>query len=191
MKVPLRVATVSSVFGIDCSPRIRGTVESVADRATSGKRPRGRPKLIAPDGRGLGVGSAGERLARLEQGLQATEDVHPAAGDALCRLRRALELVVHDGEQAVMPPSCGSISQVTRLVSSAASSGSYKPLPAVDEPARRVGLEDSPRPTRSRRRRASTRGACRPTALCARRRSTARVNSGFVIASQICSELAR
>src|SRR6266849_3769891 len=37
-----------------------------------------------------------ERLARLEQGLQAAEDVHPATSDVLGRLRCALELVVHD-----------------------------------------------------------------------------------------------
>src|SRR5581483_7556746 len=42
-----------------------------------------------------------ERLPGLEQRLQAAEHEHPASGDALRRLRRAFELVVHDGELRV------------------------------------------------------------------------------------------
>src|SRR5919198_4914670 len=40
--------------------------------------------------------SALQRLPRFEQRLQAAQDVHPTAGDALGGLRGALELVVDD-----------------------------------------------------------------------------------------------
>src|SRR5215471_3829624 len=91
MNVPLRVATVKSVFGIVPPRTSWGTYWAcrIRDRAAAGNSSLRR--LPVSD-----RGSAGERLPRLEQRLQAAEDVHPAAGDALRRLRRALELVVDD-----------------------------------------------------------------------------------------------
>src|SRR5215475_6951355 len=90
MKVPLRVATVKRVFGI-VPPRRGGTywLCRIRDSAAAGYS-------SVPAAACLRWCSAGERLPRLEQRLQAAEDVHPAAGDALGRLRRALELVVDD-----------------------------------------------------------------------------------------------
>src|SRR5215467_2370709 len=91
MKAPLRVATVSIVFGIDSLLSVRGTVQRIeTERPPQTHRPR-RPQSSRH-------GSADERLSGFQQGLEPAEDKHPAAGDALSRLRRALELVVHDGE---------------------------------------------------------------------------------------------
>src|SRR5919201_147401 len=87
------------------------------------------------------VGSGGKWLPRLEQRLEAAEYVHPAnAGNARGRLRRALELVVDDAEEAEaavlrldLPgyPACllgGHVRVVERA-------------PAVHEPPRRVVIE--------------------------------------------------
>src|SRR5262249_17334734 len=91
MKVPLRVATVSIVFDIDSLLSVPGTVQRIKTQ-----RPPEPHRFRRP---GSGTrGSAGERLAGLDKRLQTAEYVHPAAGDTLCRLGRALELVVHDGE---------------------------------------------------------------------------------------------
>src|SRR5215469_9518966 len=92
MKAPLRVATVSIVFGIDALLSVRGTCQRIETR-----RP---PETHRSGGRDRELGSTGERLSSLEQGLEAAEHVHPAvAGHALGGLRCALELVVDDRQQ--------------------------------------------------------------------------------------------
>ena len=88
-----------------------------ARRLTAAEQARGHPH---------GCSSIGhEQLARLEQRLQATEHVAPSAGDALGRLRRSFEPVVHDG-QLGDARSCASISQLTRLGCSSAESSSKR-----------------------------------------------------------------
>src|SRR5262245_9996902 len=79
-----------------------------------------------------------QRLPYLEHRLQAAQHHHPArARDAFGRLRRALELVVGDGEETVpavlrldLPrhPARGLVREV----------GVVERLPPVDEPPRRV-----------------------------------------------------
>src|SRR2546428_6492316 len=84
----------------------------------------------------------GERLAGLEQRLHAAEDVHPASGDVLSRLRCALELVVHDRQfrdattvlRLDLPP------HATRLLSRRLFV--VEGPPGVAEPPRRIGVEN-------------------------------------------------
>src|SRR5262245_11623089 len=91
MKAPLRVATVSIVFGIDSLLSFGGTVQRIeTERPPETHRCR-RPRVT-------NAGSACERLPGLDERLQPAEHVHPAACDALRRLRRAFELVMHHGE---------------------------------------------------------------------------------------------
>jgi hypothetical protein len=52
------------------------------------------------------AGAQAERLAGLEQRLQAAQNAHPSdTGDAPGGLGRALELVVGDGQQAMVTPA--------------------------------------------------------------------------------------
>ena len=108
------------------SSAFAGLVESVAYRETSleGDRAAAGNSSLPAAAVSSSQASAGERLAGLEQRLQAAEDVHPAAGDALGGLRRSPRAGRATTVSLVMPPSWGSISQVTRLSASAASSGS-------------------------------------------------------------------
>src|SRR4051812_42469916 len=79
------------VFGIGVL-LVRGTVQRIETRRPPGTHRSPRPRSSS-------WGSAGERLAGLEQGLQATEDERPATGDVLGGLRRVLEPVVRDGHE--------------------------------------------------------------------------------------------
>src|SRR5690348_15610295 len=133
MNAPLRVATVNSVFDI-------GSLLAFAGRSR-----------VSPIGDVLRVEtptaeeshrSAIQRLSGLEQRLQVAEDEHPTgAGNALGRLRRALELVVDDGQER------GPVFLLLDLPRDTArllrgKLGVVGRCPAVDEPSRRVGFED-------------------------------------------------
>src|SRR5262245_19781737 len=82
-----------------------------------------------------------ERLARLEQRLQAAEHVAPAAGDTCRGLRRRLELVVDDRElrhaallRLDLPGDPARLLVCAVLVEERA--------PAVRQPAQPIGLQD-------------------------------------------------
>src|SRR5207249_8128049 len=86
--------------------------------------------------------SSGEGPPRLEQRLQAREHEHPAlAGDALGSLRRALEPVVHEREQARSVLARVDLpGDAARLLRRELRVVVRDPL--VHEPPRRIFLED-------------------------------------------------
>src|ERR687883_1474600 len=82
-----------------------------------------------------------QRLARLEERLETAEDVHPAACDALRRLRSAFELVVRHREPRDAALLLVDLPRhpARRLLGEL---GVVEPPPAVHQPARRLFFED-------------------------------------------------
>src|SRR6476661_8428358 len=86
----LRVLSVLSTSVTPHRGRAESTPPPPAGRGAAGCRPAPWHSL------------RGQRLAGLEQRLEAAQHHHPAgAGDALGRLRRGLEAVVNDGQLAI------------------------------------------------------------------------------------------